>query len=110
MHKFCQVYDENIDGYAGGYSLCDMISCFLTCGKVFKQQRIRNVQADDLDFRKRFEKGMERLKGEPSVKGPKARGLHTSKTKSVGNYLSSNAKLRQSIVGPLDTESNERLE
>ena len=30
--KFCQSYDEGSDSYIGGFSVCDALSCLLTCG------------------------------------------------------------------------------
>lgn len=36
MHKFCQSYDENIDAYVGGFSICDAFTCILTCGLIYR--------------------------------------------------------------------------
>jgi len=36
MFKFCQTYDENLDTYVGGFSICDAISCLLTCGLIYR--------------------------------------------------------------------------
>ena len=32
VHKFCQQYDESSDSYIGGFSICDALSCLLSCG------------------------------------------------------------------------------
>ena len=34
MHKFCRRYDENLDFYVGGFSICDLMMCLFTCGAV----------------------------------------------------------------------------
>ena len=36
MFKFCQHYDENLDTYVGGFSICDALSCLLTCGLIYR--------------------------------------------------------------------------
>ena len=36
MYKFCQHYDENLDTYVGGFSICDALSCLLTCGLIYR--------------------------------------------------------------------------
>jgi len=36
MFKFCQTYDENLDTYVGGFSICDALSCILTCGLIYR--------------------------------------------------------------------------
>jgi hypothetical protein len=59
MFKFCQRYDEGLDAYVGGCSLCDLISCLLTCGLIFREKEQDGSQ-DELDFRKRFEKSLDR--------------------------------------------------
>ena len=59
MFKFCQHYDENLDTYVGGCSICDFISCLLTCGLIFREKE-KEGSADELDFRKRFEKSLDR--------------------------------------------------
>ena len=38
MFKFCQHYDENLDTNVGGCSICDLISCLLTCGLIFREK------------------------------------------------------------------------
>ncbi len=36
MFKFCQTYDEGLDTYVGGCSICDALSCLLTCGLILR--------------------------------------------------------------------------
>ena len=35
-YKFCQHYDEGLDTYVGGVSICDALSCLLTCGLILR--------------------------------------------------------------------------
>ena len=45
----------------GGHSICDAISCFVTCGLVLKKNHAEGgVSAEDLDFRSRFRKSMDK--------------------------------------------------
>jgi hypothetical protein len=37
-HKFFQHYDEATDDYVGGFSICDAISCVVTCGLILRQR------------------------------------------------------------------------
>lgn len=61
MYKFCQHYDESVDTYVGGFSICDVVSCLLTCGLMYrKKKELVGPTAEDLDFRRRFEKSMDR--------------------------------------------------
>ena len=38
-HKFFQHYDEATDTYVGGFSICDAMSCLLTCGLILRQRQ-----------------------------------------------------------------------
>ena len=61
IYKFCQVYDEDVEAMVGGHSICDAISCFVTCGLVLKKNHAEGgVSAEDLDFRSRFRKSMDK--------------------------------------------------
>jgi hypothetical protein len=63
MFKFCQHYDENLDAYVGGCSICDFISCLLTCGLILREKQ-HDGSKDELDFRKRFEKSLDKHNAE----------------------------------------------
>ncbi len=90
MFKFCQTYDENLDTYVGGFSICDALSCILTCGLIYRQQHQEDgASANELDFRKRFERSMEKARGDGNFSEKKKR---ERLGKSVANYLSQNAK------------------
>ena len=41
-HKFFQSYDEASDSYIGGCSLCDAISCLVTCGLIYRTSQSQN--------------------------------------------------------------------
>ena len=32
IYKFCQTFDEDTESWVGGFSICDMFTCLLTCG------------------------------------------------------------------------------
>lgn len=38
-HKFFQHYDEALDTDVGGFSICDAISCLVTCGLILRQRQ-----------------------------------------------------------------------
>ena len=42
-HKFFQHYDEALDTYVGGFSICDAISCLLTCGLILRQMESQSA-------------------------------------------------------------------
>lgn len=88
MYKFCQYYDENLDSRVGGFSICDAITCLLTCGMVYmKKKEDLGPSADELDFRKRFEKSMDK-KPQEFVLGDKKKKKRERKAKVVITYLS----------------------
>ena len=95
MYKFCQRYDENLDTEVGGFSICDAISCLITCGLIFRKKADDGgPSADELDFRKRFEKSMDKHSGELGFGEVKKKRQAARKSKSINNYLSTNAKTR----------------
>ena len=85
MFKFCQHYDENLDTYVGGFSVCDAISCLLTCGVIYRKKEALEGSGNEQDFRKRFEKSMDKARGEGAFAEKKKR---ERKSKNVANYLS----------------------
>jgi hypothetical protein len=105
MFKFCQHYDENLDTYVGGCSICDLISCLLTCGLILREKE-KDGSADDLDFRKRFEKSLD--KQNPELAG--AAGGEKKKRDRVGkdikNYISSSAKNKDLYIEGGDIDEN----
>jgi len=109
MYKFCQHYDENLDTYAGGCSLCDLFSCLLTCGLIFREkEKGDGTSADELDFRKRFEKSLDRHNAEAGV-GP-AGGERKKKErigKDIKNYISSSAKNKVLYLGENGNEDKD---
>ncbi|TNV77921.1 hypothetical protein FGO68_gene16686 [Halteria grandinella] len=107
-YKFCQHYDENLDSYVGGFSICDAISCLITCGLIFRKKKDDGgPSADELDFRKRFEKSMDKHSGDLGFGEVKKKRQKERKGKSMANYLSTNAKtksqLGKSRVGGMST-------
>lgn len=95
IYKFCQRYDENLDALVGGVSICDMISCVLTLGLIYRKNEDDGTHsADELDFRKRFEKSMEKQHGEMAIGEVKKKRPHERRVKDVYNYLSAKARLR----------------
>ena len=103
MFKFCQRYDENLDTYVGGFSVCDAISCLLTCGVIYRKKETVEGSGNELDFRKRFEKSMDKARGEGAFAEKKKR---ERKSKSVANYLSQNAKEKNLYVEGINGEDD----
>lgn len=95
MYKFCQHYDENIEAFVGGFSVCDTITCLLTCGLAFRKPHEDDGGAD-LDFRKRFEKSMD--KGAASF-GKEKKEKREKKVKNVNMYLSASGKANPGAMG-----------
>jgi len=94
MFKFCQHYDENLDSQVGGFSICDAISCLITCGLIFRKKADDGgPSADDLDFRKRFEKSMDKNSGDLGFGDVKKKRVKAKAGKSMANYLATNAKV-----------------
>jgi len=93
MFKFCQHYDENLDTYVGGCSICDIISCLLTCGIILREKEHDGSQ-DELDFKKRFEKSLDKRNSNLSgnVNGEKKK--RERKEKDIKNYASSSSKFK----------------
>jgi hypothetical protein len=91
MFKFCQHYDENLDTYVGGCSLCDCFSCLLTCGLIFREKEQDGSQ-DELDFRKRFEKSLDRHNAELGGNNGGDRKKRERVGKDIKNYISANSK------------------
>ena len=87
MHKFCQRYDENVEDFVGGFSVCDIFTCLLTCGLAFRKPH--DDEVTELDFRKRFEKSMD--KG-GAVFGEKKTEKRERKIKNVDMYQSEHSK------------------
>jgi hypothetical protein len=107
MYKFCQHYDENLDSKVGGCSICDFISCLLTCGLIFrKKQEDGGPSADELDFRKRFEKSMDKGNNDVGFGEVKKKRAKERKGKSIANYLSTNAKNPKQIDIQMSMEQN----
>ncbi len=99
MYKFCQHYDENLDSQVGGCSICDFLSCIITCGLIYRKKKDDDgPSADELDFKKRFEKSMDKNHdlGFGEVKKKRAKDR---KGKSIANYLSTNAKSKSQRGG-----------
>jgi len=95
MYKFCQHYDENLDSNVGGFSICDAIACLVTCGLIYRKKKDDGgPSADELDFRKRFEKSMDKHSGELGFGEVKKKRQKERKGKSMANYLSTNAKTK----------------
>ena len=96
MYKFFQHYDENLDSMVGGVSICDIISCLLTCGLIYrKKENQAGPSAEDLDFRRRFEKSMDKQNGGGEIIfGETKKKVREKKIRSVANYLSQNAKMK----------------
>lgn len=93
MYKFCQHFDENLDSKVGGFSICDAISCLLTCGLIYRKKKVKEgPSVDELDFRRRFEKSMDKQSGELGFGEVKKKRVRTHKPKDVQNYLSTMAK------------------
>ena len=99
MFKFCQHYDEGLDTYVGGFSVCDAISCLLSCGLIYRQKEVGDgPSANDLDFRKRFERSMDKNNQDMGSLG-ETRKKRERVGKDVKNYLSSNAKQKDIYHG-----------
>lgn len=92
MFKFCQHYDENLDTNVGGCSICDLISCLLTCGLILREKEQDGSQ-DEQDFRKRFEKSLDRHNAELGGTGGE-RKKRERVGKDIKNYISQNAKTK----------------
>jgi len=88
QYKFCQQYDEGLDTYVGGFSICDAVACLLTCGLIYKRKNEdeNGPSADELDFRTRFEKSMDKQRGEGVADGRKKKKERMAK--DMKNYLS----------------------
>ena len=85
--KFCQKYDENLDTYVGGCSVCDFISCLLTCGLILREKdKGDGASADELDFRKRFEKSLDSHNQETGIGGERKKKERVGK--DIKNYIS----------------------
>lgn len=98
MYKFCQRYDENLDSNVGGFSICDAITFLLTCGLMYrKKQDDGGPSVDELDFRKRFEKSMDKHSGELGFGDVKKKRAKERKGKSMANYLSTNGKAKSAL-------------
>lgn len=83
----------------GGFSICDALTCLLTCGLIYrKKKEDGGPSADELDFRKRFEKSMDKHGstdvGFGDVKKKRAR---ERKGKELHNYLSVAAKTKVAL-------------
>jgi len=57
-YKFCQTFDENTESWVGGFSICDMFTCVLTCGMNRARVDENAVSVQELDFTYRFRKSM----------------------------------------------------
>jgi hypothetical protein len=92
--KFCQHYDENLDTNVGGCSICDLISCLLTCGYILREKE-RDGSQDELDFRKRFEKSLDRHhNGGLAGNNGGERKKRERVGKDIKNYVSSSYKFK----------------
>ena len=101
MFKFCQHYDENLDTNVGGCSICDLISCLLTCGLIFREKE-QDGSKDEQDFRKRFEKSMDRHVAEMGGGGERKKRERVGK--SISNYVSANSKFKDLYGGQNDDD------
>ena len=89
IYKFCQHYDENLDSKVGGFSICDALTCLLTCGLIYrKKPDDGGPTADELDFRKRFEKSMDKNNGDLGFGQVKKKKARERKGKDMSTYLS----------------------
>lgn len=93
MFKFCQHYDENLDTYVGGCSICDFISCLLTCGLILREKEQDGSQ-DEQDFRKRFEKSLDKHNADVTGSGGGERKKRERVGKDIKNYISQSAKIK----------------
>jgi hypothetical protein len=92
-----------MDTYVGGFSICDALSCLLTCGLILRGRQSHSAAEGgriSTDFRKRFEDSQdkERKLAEALARGEVKR---TKQPKDINNYLSQDAK-QKSIYGPND--------
>ena len=84
----------------GGFSICDAFTCILTCGLIYrKKPEDGGPSADELDFRKRFEKSMDKNSGDLGFGQVKKRKARERKGKDMSNYLSSAAKNKKAGKG-----------
>ncbi len=74
----------------GGFSICDVLSCLLSCGQTIRTNSDSNSKNLKLDFRKRFELSMDKDRQAEYAKTRASKGER--KVKSVTNYLSQTAK------------------
>ena len=109
--KFCQHYDEGSDMYIGGCSICDMLSCLLSCGLSLREGANQSNQTAGIetDFRKRFEMSMDK---DRQLEGKGKKRKSEKKGKNVKNYLSQTAKqkeLYQSEMENIEDGTGQRI-
>lgn len=98
VYKFCQTFDENTESWVGGFSICDIFTCVLTCGMNRARVDENPDSAQEQDFTYRFRKSLDQAK-EKHVK--LFSGNKKSKNdgqKSINDYLNRDSKLRANDV------------
>ncbi len=73
----------------GGFSICDAFTCLLTCGLIYRKKPEEDgPKLEELDFRKRFEKSLDKNNAEMGFGEKKKKPRGEKKAKSMMNYLS----------------------
>ena len=98
VYKFCQTFDENTESWVGGFSICDMFTCLLTCGMNRARPDEGAVTAQELDFTYRFRKSIDHATTKVNLgfgdSKEKRERMQRRQEKSINDYLNSNSKLR----------------